>query len=102
MRIIPATIIPPAPNQKCAFNSCANGVPHYPMVRVAVAHDIVSGVNVLSTLAPAVRPCWGPMYGKKAVSEQCAFNSCAKGLAKQIVARLLAESVAMGDRRRKS
>lgn len=42
---------------------------HWPILRVLVAHDVVSGL--------AVRPCWGPMSGAGAVSEQ--------GLAKEIM-----------------
>ena len=30
-------------------------ISHWPIMRVLVAHDVVSGV--------AVRPCWGPMIG---------------------------------------
>ena len=37
-------------------------VSHWPILRVLVAHDVVSGL--------AVRPCWGPMIGPGAVSEQ--------------------------------
>ena len=39
-----------------------HGESHWPVMRVVVAHDLVSGI--------ALRPAWGPMYGKKAVSEQ--------------------------------
>ena len=45
---------PPAENQ--------HGSSHWPVMRVVVAHDVVSGL--------AVRPSWGPMYGPHAVSEQ--------------------------------
>lgn len=45
---------PPAHNQ--------HGPAHWPMVRIVVAHDLVSGM--------AMPPCWGPMYGGQAVSEQ--------------------------------
>ena len=51
-------------------------------MRVAVAHDVVSGL--------AVRPWWGPMYGPHAVSEQ--------ELAKQIMRGLAESSVFLGDR----
>lgn len=45
---------PPAQNQ--------HGAAHWPVVRIVVAHDLISGL--------AMRPCWGPMYGEQAVSEQ--------------------------------
>ena len=45
---------PPAHNQ--------HGPAHWPMVRIVVAHDLVS--------AMAMPPSWGPMYGEQAVSEQ--------------------------------
>ena len=51
-------------------------------MRVLVAHEVVSGL--------AVRPCWGPIDGPQAVSEQ--------GLAKQMLPRLPAGSVVLGDR----
>jgi hypothetical protein len=57
-------------------------VSHWPILRVLVAHDVVSGL--------AVRPCWGPMIGPGAVSEQ--------GLAKQIMGRLPVGCAVMGDR----
>jgi hypothetical protein len=58
------------------------GASHWSGMRVLVAHEVVSGL--------AVRPCWGPMDGPKAVSEQ--------GLAKQMLPRLPAGSVVLGDR----
>jgi hypothetical protein len=57
-------------------------VSHWPLMRVVVAHDVVSGL--------AVRPCWGPMIGAGAVSEQ--------GLAKEIMGRLPVGCGVMGDR----
>jgi hypothetical protein len=45
---------PPSSNQL--------GESHWPVMRVVVAHDLVSGI--------ALRPAWGPMHGKQAVSEQ--------------------------------
>jgi hypothetical protein len=57
-------------------------VSHWPIMRVLVAHDVVSGL--------AVRPCWGPMSGAGAVSEQ--------GLAKQLMGRLPVGFGVMGDR----
>jgi hypothetical protein len=57
-------------------------ISHWPIMRVLVAHDVVSGL--------AVRPCWGPMIGAGAVSEQ--------GLAKEIMGRLPLGCGVMGDR----
>lgn len=65
---------PPAGNQ--------HGASHWPMMRVLVAHDLVSGM--------AIRPAWGPMYGDQAVSEQC--------LAEQIIDRLPERSIIVWDR----
>jgi len=65
---------PPAQNQ--------HGSSHWPVIRVVVAHDVVSGL--------AMRPWWGPMSGPGAVSEQ--------GLAKQIMRWLTESSVFLGDR----
>jgi hypothetical protein len=65
---------PPAGNQL--------GPSHWPMMRVLVAHDLVSGI--------AVRPSWGPMYGSQAVSEQ--------SLADKIIDRLPDGSIIVCDR----
>jgi DDE family transposase len=65
---------PPAENQ--------HGTAHYPIVRVVVAHDLVSGI--------AIQPCWGPMYGEAAVSEQ--------ELAVQAMDQLPPRSVVVWDR----
>ena len=46
------------------------------------AHHLASGL--------AVRPCWGPMYGSEAVSEQC--------LTEQMMERLPADAALMADR----
>jgi hypothetical protein len=59
-----------------------HGASHWSVIRVLVAHEVVSGL--------AVRPCWGPMDGPKAVSEQ--------GLAKEMMRRLPTGSVALSDR----
>lgn len=59
-----------------------HGISHWPVIRVLVAHEVISGL--------AVRPCWGPMCGDQAVSEQ--------GLAKELIARLPPGSGALGDR----
>jgi hypothetical protein len=65
---------PPARNQ--------HGGSHWSVLRVVVAHDVISGL--------AVRPCWGAMDGPDAVSEQ--------GLTKQIMGRLPAGCAVLGDR----
>jgi hypothetical protein len=65
---------PPSRNQ--------HGTSHWPVLRIVAAHDVISGL--------AVRPCWGPMDGPAAVSEQ--------GLTKEIIGRLPAGCVVLGDR----
>jgi hypothetical protein len=65
---------PPASNQR--------GASHWPMMRVLVAHDLVSGI--------ALRPAQGPMYGSQAVSEQ--------SLAEQVIDRLPGGSIIVCDR----
>lgn len=65
---------PPATNQ--------HGVSHWPVMRVVVAHNLISGA--------AVQPCWGPMFGKKAVSEQA--------LSEQLFQRLPPRSTVVADR----
>jgi hypothetical protein len=69
-----AKAYPPASNQY--------GVSHWPVMRVATAHDVVSGL--------AIRPAWGPMFGEGATSEQ--------GLTKTIICRLPPQCGVMGDR----
>ena len=64
---------PPALNQ--------HGQSHWPVIRVVVAHEVVSGL--------AVRPNWGPMYGDHAISEQA--------LTKELMGRLPAGCGVMGD-----
>jgi len=59
-----------------------HGASHWPVIRIVVAHDVVSGL--------AVRPVWGPIGGTAAVSEQ--------GLAKIIMGRLPAACGVTGDR----
>ena len=59
-----------------------HGVAHWPVVRMVVAHDVVSGL--------AMRPCWGPMYGDQAVSEQ--------QLAAAGISQLPAGSIVVADR----
>jgi hypothetical protein len=65
---------PPAQNQ--------HGDAHGPVVRIVLAHDLISGL--------AMQPCWGPMYGDQAVSEQA--------LATAVIGRLPAGSVVVADR----
>jgi hypothetical protein len=69
-----AKAYPPPRNQ--------HGASHWPVMRVLVAHDVVSGL--------AAPPCWGPMDGPQAVSEQ--------GLAKDLLKRLPAGCGVLGDR----
>ena len=59
-----------------------HGTSHWSVMRVLVAHEVVSGL--------AVRPCWGPTDGPHATSEQ--------GLAKEMLRRLPGGSVVLGDR----
>jgi hypothetical protein len=54
---------------------------HWPVLLMLAAQDLTTGL--------AERPCWGPMYGSKAVSEQA--------LTEQIPGRLPDHSVLMGD-----
>lgn len=65
---------PPAHNQ--------HGRAHWPVLRILVLHDVSSGL--------AERPCWGPMFGDQAVSEQ--------ELLERALGRLPAGAVVMGDR----
>jgi hypothetical protein len=67
-------VYPPGSNQ--------HGDAHWPIIRILMAHHLGSGL--------AVRPCWGPMYGDQAVSEQ--------GLTEQILERLPAGAALMADR----
>lgn len=65
---------PPGHNQ--------HGAAHWPMLRIAVAHDVESGL--------AVRPAWGAACGAQATSEQ--------KLIEDVLARLPEGAVVMGDR----
>lgn len=65
---------PPTDNQ--------HGKSHWPVVRVVVLHDLETGL--------AERPYWGPMNGRKAVSEQA--------LAERAITHVPAGSVILGDR----
>jgi hypothetical protein len=65
---------PPAPNQ--------HGESHWPILRIVVLQELETGL--------AERPCWGPMYGPAAVSEQL--------LAEQAMDRLPSGAILLGDR----
>lgn len=54
---------------------------HWPVLLMLVAQELTTGL--------AERPCWGPMYGPQAVSEQA--------LTERLLDRLPADSVLMGD-----
>jgi hypothetical protein len=54
---------------------------HWPVLRLLVAQEL--------TTALAQRPCWGPMYGPEAVSEQA--------LTEQLLDQLPRDSVLLGD-----
>jgi hypothetical protein len=54
---------------------------HWPVLRILVAQELTTGL--------AQRPCWGPMYGPEAVSEQA--------LTEQMLDRFPHQSVFMGD-----
>jgi hypothetical protein len=58
-----------------------HGESHWPVIRILMAHHLASGL--------AARPCWGPMHGEQAVSEQA--------LLQQILERLPEDGVLMGD-----
>ena len=59
-----------------------HGSVHWPVLRIVVLHDVSNGL--------AQRPCWGPLCGPEAVSEQ--------SLAATAMDRLPAKAVVMGDR----
>lgn len=65
---------PPARNQ--------HGESHWPMLRIVVLQDVETGM--------AEHPCWGPMYGAGAVSEQY--------LAERALEPLPPGAIVMGDR----
>jgi hypothetical protein len=67
-------VYPPGENQ--------HGLSHWPVMKVAVMHHVITGL--------AMAPCFGPMYGTAAVSEQ--------GLAEPLIDRLPERSVLIGDR----
>lgn len=65
---------PPTSNQ--------HGRSHWPVLKIVVLHDLETGL--------AERPCWGPMHGRNAVSEQA--------LAERALGHIPAGSVIVGDR----
>ena len=65
---------PPAQNQ--------HGKSHWPVLRIVVAHGVDSGL--------AHCPCWGPMYGSEAVSEQA--------LAEEMMSQLKPGTTILADR----
>jgi hypothetical protein len=65
---------PPGQNQ--------HGPAHWPVLRIVVLHELETGL--------AEEPCWGPMYGSAAVSEQ--------QLADQAMESLNPGSILVGDR----
>jgi putative transposase len=76
--------LPHTPSLVAAYPPGNNkhGEAHWPVIRILAAHHLASGL--------ATRPCWGPMYGNQAVSEQ--------GLTEPILGRLPAGSALMADR----
>ncbi len=64
---------PPTANQ--------HGVSHWPSLRLLVAHDLFTGL--------AMRPQWGPVNGRQAVSEQ--------GLLEEAIDRLPSQATVVGD-----
>ena len=58
-----------------------HGEMHWPVIRISMVYQASSGL--------AARPCWGPMYGNSAVSEQA--------LTKRILERLPKGSAVMAD-----
>ena len=65
---------PPAENQ--------HGRSHWPVLRLVVMHEATTGL--------AQQPCWGPMYGPQAVSEQA--------LAEQAMNSAPPQALVVGDR----
>jgi hypothetical protein len=79
-----ALLLEHSPELKGAYPPARNqhGQSHWPVLRVAVAHDVESGL--------AVRPSWGAACGASATSEQ--------QLVEEILERLPPGAVALGDR----
>jgi hypothetical protein len=59
-----------------------HGRSHWPLLRIVVIHDLGTGL--------AQPPCWGPMHGPEAISEQA--------LAEEAIQTLPADSVIVADR----
>lgn len=59
-----------------------HGKSHWPVLRIVIAHELRTGL--------AESPCWGPMYGPAAVSEQ--------ELAEKIMSQLPAGATIVADR----
>jgi hypothetical protein len=76
--------LPATPEPRKAYPPARNqfGAAHWPIVWIVVAHDVAGGIGM--------RPCWGPMCGEEAVSEQ--------QLAADAIGQLPAGSVVVGDR----
>jgi len=74
----------PTPPLRAAYPPASNqhGQSHWPILHLAVAHELASGL--------AIRPAFGPMYGPNAVSETA--------LARQLLAQLPADALLLGDR----
>jgi putative transposase len=79
-----ALLLEHSPELKAAYPPAKNqhGLWHWPVLRMAVAHDVESGL--------AVRPCWGAACGAQATSEQ--------KLVEEILERLPRHAVVLGDR----
>jgi hypothetical protein len=84
--VLDGTTVPlaPTPGLRAAYPPAANqhGASHWPVLHVAVAHELDSGL--------ATTPEWGPMYGPGAVSELA--------LARRLLARLPGPAILLGDR----
>jgi len=75
--------VPHTPELCSAYPPSSNqyGEAHWPLLRVAVAHDLQTGL--------AMRPEWGPMNGDQAVSEQA--------LLERSIDRLPARAIVIAD-----
>ena len=74
--------VEPSPDLQDYSGASGRSPSHRLIVRLVVLHDVDTGL--------AERPYWGPMYGRRAVSEQA--------LAQQAIEHLPAGAVVMGDR----
>lgn len=75
--------LPPSPVLRQSYPPGSNqhGQSHWPLLRMLVAHDLKTGL--------AMRPQWGPLNGKQAVSEQQLLEAA--------IDRLPASSLVVGD-----